>query len=275
MLQSMHRILNQCGIMRIKMLSENDDYHALISRTTEIEINVSFPLEVINGLRKMWADPGVQECFRSANLFQLSSSTEYFYNNFDRIFVKDYVPNEQDILQVRIKTTGIVESIFHVNNLTYKVFDFGGQRSERKKWLQYFDTVDALVFVAACSEYDQYLCEDDTVNRLDESITLFSTMCNSKFFANTAKILLLNKVDIFEKKLKTSPIERLFPGYKGGDDLDSAKDFIRDKFLAVHKDASNKIYLHFTCGTDRNNMQFIINSISDTLLKRNIALSKF
>ncbi len=46
--------------------------------------------------------------------------------------------------------------------------DVGGQRSERRKWIHCFEDVMLLIFLAAVSEYDQVLAEDDTTNRLDE-----------------------------------------------------------------------------------------------------------
>ena len=40
------------------------------------------------------------------------------------------------------------------------MFDVGGQRSERKKWIHCFENVTALLFVVAISGYDQCLVED-------------------------------------------------------------------------------------------------------------------
>lgn len=50
--------------------------------------------------------------------------------------------------------------------LTYKIFDVGGQRSERKKWIHCFENVTALVFLVSLSEYDQMLYEDESVVRV-------------------------------------------------------------------------------------------------------------
>lgn len=44
------------------------------------------------------------------------------------------------------------ETHFRIGELTYKLFDVGGQRSERRKWLNIFDSVTALVFLIAISE---------------------------------------------------------------------------------------------------------------------------
>jgi guanine nucleotide-binding protein subunit alpha len=40
------------------------------------------------------------------------------------------------------------------------MFDVGGQRSERKKWIHCFENVTAILFVVAISGYDQCLVED-------------------------------------------------------------------------------------------------------------------
>jgi len=82
------------------------------------------------------------------------------------LFTKDYLPTDQDILRTRLRTTGISESVFQLGNLTYKMFDVGGQRSERKKWIHVFDNVQVVLFLAAISGYDHALVEDRNGVRL-------------------------------------------------------------------------------------------------------------
>lgn len=43
------------------------------------------------------------------------------------------------------------------------MFDVGGQRSERKKWIHCFEGVTCIIFIAALSAYDMVLVEDDEV----------------------------------------------------------------------------------------------------------------
>ena len=52
-----------------------------------------------------------------------------------------------------------------INLLTsiFRMFDVGGQRSERRKWIHCFGDVKAVLFVAALSAYDMYLFEDPNV----------------------------------------------------------------------------------------------------------------
>lgn len=47
------------------------------------------------------------------------------------------------------------------------MFDVGGQRSERKKWIHCFESVTSIIFCTALSEYDQVLLEErNQVRRL-------------------------------------------------------------------------------------------------------------
>ncbi len=85
-----------------------------------------------------------------------------YYSNIDRLFARDYLPSDQDVLRSRLRTTGITETLFELGQLNYHMFDVGGQRSERKKWVHCFEGVHCLMFVAALSGYDQCLVEDKT-----------------------------------------------------------------------------------------------------------------
>lgn len=76
------------------------------------------------------------------------------------MFKPNFVPTDQDILHARLRTTGISETIFELGSLTYRMFDVGGQRSERKKWIHVFDNVEVVLFLVAISGYDQCLVED-------------------------------------------------------------------------------------------------------------------
>jgi len=44
-----------------------------------------------------------------------------------------------------------------------RIFDIGGQRSERKKWIHCFEGVTAIIFIVALSEYDLCLIEDQEI----------------------------------------------------------------------------------------------------------------
>lgn len=40
------------------------------------------------------------------------------------------------------------------------MFDVGGQRAERKKWIHCFEDVTSIIFVASLNDYDLVMAED-------------------------------------------------------------------------------------------------------------------
>lgn len=52
-------------------------------------------------------------------------------------------------------------------------------------------------------------------NRMQESLILFESVINSRWFLRTSVILFLNKIDVFKMKLTKTPLERYFPEYTG------------------------------------------------------------
>jgi len=61
---------------------------------------------------------------------------------------------------------------YHTNDWyhLYRMFDVGGQRSERKKWIHCFEGVTAIIFIVALSEYDLTLAEDQEMVRQCKTI---------------------------------------------------------------------------------------------------------
>lgn len=93
-----------------------------------------------------------------------------YFNSLDRIFTPGWLPNNQDMLHSRLRTTGITETLFELGQINFRMMDVGGQRSERKKWIHCFEGVQCLLFMVALSGYDQCLVEDQTaVSRPDRS----------------------------------------------------------------------------------------------------------
>merc|ERR1712038_2154980 len=192
------------------------------------------PPEVVQAIENLWKSTGVQQAYQRRNEFQLADSAEYFLKNVTKYTADNFVPSDQDVLRTRIQTTGVVKIEFEYKSLVFHMFDVGGQRSERKKWIHHFDNVDCVLFVVALSEYDQVLVEDPTVNRMQESLNLFNEMVNNSYFSEMPFIVFFNKKDLFEEKIKKKSITLAFPEYRGKngqmhDDEDSS-GFIIDTF---------------------------------------------
>ncbi|XP_026570206.1 guanine nucleotide-binding protein G(o) subunit alpha isoform X2 [Pseudonaja textilis] len=226
--------------------------------------------ELLSAMMRLWSDTGLQECFNRSREYQLNDSAQYYLDCLDRIGAADYQPTEQDILRTRVKTTGIVETHFTFKNLHFRLFDVGGQRSERKKWIHCFEDVTAIIFCVALSGYDQVLHEDETTNRMHESLKLFDSICNNKWFTDTSIILFLNKKDIFEEKIKKSPLIICFPDYTGPSNFPDAVTYIQTQYESKNKSSNKEIYTHITCATDTNNIQFVFDAVTDVIIANNL-----
>jgi guanine nucleotide-binding protein alpha-1 subunit len=94
-----------------------------------------------------------------------------------------------------------------------------------------FKSANIVIYIAALSDYCKLCYEDDKTNRLRESLNVFEEVINNSFFKNTPIILLLNKIDVFDQRLKTKPLKDFFDQYEGGEDTEKAYEFIKKMFL--------------------------------------------
>ena len=177
------------------------------------------------------------------------------------------------------------------------MFDVGGQRGERRKWIQVFDGITAILFMVSSSGFDMQLREDNQTNRLRESLSLFEDVWSSKFLIGSGFILFLNKQDILKEKIERGAnIDRYFPEYKNfvmsakdGDPEDPfirARCFIRELFLDItrkppdHRKFSTGDYIndslqlhkkrecfcHFTTATDTNNIKLVFENVHTMII---------
>ncbi|EEB18668.1 guanine nucleotide-binding protein G alpha subunit, putative [Pediculus humanus corporis] len=271
-IQSLMAIIRAMGQLRIPFAdpSRADSARQFFTLASAAEEGELTP-ELVILMKKLWQDAGVQHCFSRSREYQLNDSAAYYLNSLDKISLPNYVPSQQDVLRTRVKTTGIVETHFTFKNLRFRMFDVGGQRSERKKWIHCFEGVNAIIFCVALSGYDLVLAEDEEMNRMIESMKLFDSICNSKWFVETSIILFLNKKDLFEEKIVRSPLTICFPEYTGNNTYEEAAAYIQMKFENLNRRKDQKeIYTHFTCATDTNNIQFVFDDVTDVIITNNL-----
>ncbi|KAJ3325420.1 Acyl-coenzyme A thioesterase 11 [Boothiomyces sp. JEL0866] len=164
----------------------------------------------------------------------------------------------KDILRVRISTKEISETRYEINGGLI-VYDVGGQRGLRKQWMPFFDMVHTIVFVTDISSYDQTLVENPTANRLKDAIELFGKISNSHLLLHVNIVLLLNKMDLFERKLAHIPVQHYFPSYQDSQEPAKVVKFFEKQFLKQCKRtrADGNVIIHPTKCTDTKSMQIL------------------
>uniref|UniRef100_A0AAY4BG74 Guanine nucleotide-binding protein G(Olf) subunit alpha n=1 Tax=Denticeps clupeoides TaxID=299321 RepID=A0AAY4BG74_9TELE len=229
--------------------------------------------EFFDHAKHLWEDEGVKACFERSNEYQLIDCAQYFLDRIDPVSQHDYTPTDQDLLRCRVLTSGIFETRFQVDKVNFHMFDVGGQRDERRKWIQCFNDVTAIIFVAASSSYNMIL----------------KWSVDVKMFLRTISVILfLNKQDMLAEKILAgkSKLEDYFPEYTRytpppdaagdpGEDpkVTRAKFFIRDEFLRISTASGNDkhyCYPHFTCAVDTENIRRVFNDCRDIIQRMHL-----
>lgn len=182
----------------------------------------------------------------------------------------DFEASLADITHASIRSTGIIETLFTYNNTPFRLIDVGGQRSERRKWLTAMTDVTAVIYLVALNDYDSYLVEDDTTNRMIESLTLFKVLTSSKFLKNKDWILFLNKKDLFKQQIRTTPLTVLFPECPDDakHDYTLGRLFILEQYKTLF--GGRNLVHHFTCAIDPENARRVFHDIRLSLLSRSL-----
>lgn len=210
--------------------------------------------------------------------FYVPDNTAYLIAEASRILSPDYKPTVADVIHARASTTGVHEITFGFRRFGIRLIDVGGQKTERRKWIHCFDSVSAILYVISLSAYDQFLEEDPSVNRMEDSIDLFRAMFYNQFLAKCSFILFLNKKDLFEQKLRYVPLQTFYPAFEDclknmtiEDHYGEAVEFIKKLFLDVKEPESNRhIYTHVTNATDTKNIEFVFGATCDIVLQNNL-----
>ncbi|KAJ4781164.1 Guanine nucleotide-binding protein subunit alpha [Rhynchospora pubera] len=195
-------------------------------------LEVVFPAatrEYAPRVEELWKDPAIQATYRRKDELQmLPSCASYFLEKAGEVCRMDYEPNNADILNAAGLTSsnGVACTDFTFPRLPYDTRaaeDLDQQESSLKyelirihskgldknvKWLDMFEEARIVVFCVATSDYDEFYETPDGVqiNKMLESRDLFEKIITSDTFAETSFLLILNKIDLLEKKIEHSPL---------------------------------------------------------------------
>ncbi|KAF9515823.1 hypothetical protein BS47DRAFT_721362 [Hydnum rufescens UP504] len=141
-------------------------------------------------------------CLELNNFLMARSS---FLSDLDRLALPQWVPTDSDILYARVRTVGVATHHYSISvrnkTRSWRLFDVGGTRGQRKAWLPFFEGTTAVIFLAPVSVFDEFLDEAPETNRMDDCMQLFSDISSSPLLKKTHIVLFLNKSDILRRKL--------------------------------------------------------------------------
>merc|ERR1712151_789779 len=81
----------------------------------------------------IWSLDAIQQIFKERK-FLFPCNMDFFFDKVREIMSEDYNPTQEDLLKLKVRTYGITEHHFDRKNDIICVTDFGGSRTERRKW---------------------------------------------------------------------------------------------------------------------------------------------
>lgn len=232
-------------------------------------------------LEHLWGDKAVQEfvqdscCVDSVEYLEI---IKYIMKTgFERLRKEDFVPTNRDILHARQRTAGISETKFRKDKYDWNLIDVGGQRVERRKWVNLKRNLTAIIFIASLTDYDVISEDNPRKTRMQESIEVWEEVLQGRYVRNIPIILFFNKIDLFKKKIKHCHINKIYKNYKGGTDVERGQKFVMNAYLKKLKDNvqidANNVKHHFICALDTENIQIVFTDIKNHIVKQRLEKS--
>jgi len=215
-----------------------------------------------------------------------------FLDDIERVAASDYLPTDEDVLKARLKTLGVSEHHFVMETQEIRdagfmdemiVYDVGGSRTQRNQWMSYFEDINAIIFLAPLSAFDQRLVEDPRVNRIQDSLNLWKAVSTSTLLKQADFILFLNKCDLLKRKLEAGVrITDYINRFQGDDQtVEGVTQFFRAVFIKAWQRATTglglqpvtgrrALHVHSTSVIDAKGTRGVLLNVQECILRTNL-----
>ncbi|XP_022658775.1 guanine nucleotide-binding protein subunit alpha-11-like isoform X1 [Varroa destructor] len=229
----------------------------VVSSVRASDISTALPMNLVEALRRLWDDPGIKECYKRRIEYGLGEGAQHFVKNITRITTSGYVPSQEDYLCIKTPSKYISEyNMMLDDEFPLRFVDVGEQKSETKKWIHCFEDVGGVIFMVSLSDYDNEA-------KMLESQKLFQLIARSNWFTESHILLLLNKKDVMEEKVKHGmPFSDIYKDFHGvNSDVRSCREYMRRMFAQLEPD--RPVYFFFTNATDTEDIRYVLPTLRE------------
>ncbi|KAJ7581784.1 guanine nucleotide binding protein, alpha subunit [Mycena floridula] len=209
----------------------------------------------------------------------------FFLPDAERITAVEYLPTDVDIIRAPFTTPGLsTHCLAGPGNMfgapfQRRIYDAGGIQSKRV--YPYFDDVNAVVFVASLSSFDELATPDSTMTRLDEDYMQWTSICSNIYWRSdiTQLCVMLDNRDELQAKLDRGvKIRDHVPDY--GDrpnDMENACKYFCDQFKAILKKRDQPhrqrdFYTWSISTVNHSETKLALASLEDALIRTNLVV---
>nr|XP_043630077.1 extra-large guanine nucleotide-binding protein 1-like [Erigeron canadensis] len=180
-------------------------------------------------VEELWKDKAFQATYARRNeLRALPIAADYFLPRAPEILSMTYEPSDMDILYVDgiTSSNGLASMEFSVpstilnsdieateqNNTSPQRYQLirvnSSNLGHNCKYLDMFEDIDLIIYCVDLTSYNEYTINNNLFlkNKMLESKDTFEKIVTHPRFKNKAFLLILNKFDLLENKIKTAPL---------------------------------------------------------------------
>eukprot|EP01080_Neovahlkampfia_damariscottae_P005407 gene5407-9220_t len=276
LLKSTYFCLKSIQKHEMKLSNESNEEFSEIFLKKELHelfIEIIFTRDFLTKLIKLWKDPKMIEIFEKYQDIEFQLPDGYFKiienpnDTFLRFENSNLDINQEDIVYIHRKTVGITKLLFQFETMNIQFFDTGGQLQERLKWKNVIEKHDMrmVIHIISLSEYNQFLYENDKERRFEDSLNLFEKLISNEELKNIPWLIIFNKKDVLEKKVKKFPLKYYFDDFNEQDEgEDDPLNFIIQKYKQKIKLSNYEIKI--VSLLDQNSILEIIKSLEDEII---------
>eukprot|EP00475_Leptophrys_vorax_P020547 TRINITY_DN28141_c0_g1_i1.p1 TRINITY_DN28141_c0_g1~~TRINITY_DN28141_c0_g1_i1.p1 ORF type:complete len:367 (-),score=74.19 TRINITY_DN28141_c0_g1_i1:109-1209(-) len=203
--------------------------------------------DVGKDLETLWADPVFNKLLRMGDPSKMFTpfNLQYFCDKIAEIIDPNYLPSDQDILNVRVRTSGLEARDLEIKGKRFRAILTGGQRNERRKWIHALSDFSAVIYVFSVADYDKVLLEDATRSYVEESLQVLADLFDQSPSVRTVPfVVAMNMQDILEKKSSAEVFKSYFPEFDG-ETVEDVNQFYQKLILTRIGASAQKDMIHF------------------------------
>lgn len=201
-------------------------------------LNPKHASEVAFAITALRENAEFQVALESRDAYQFHDNSKYYIENLDR-FVEQAIhrtaPTNGDVLRTQVTTTGIHKTVLTYGDTQYLLHDFGGERSERKKWIHAFQDVSTVVYPVETTGYRRVLREDRDGDRMHEQFMVWESIVNSFWFKKSNFLVVFTKMDLLDEYLKLDGFRNWWNGEGRAPTVEDYLGHLKAKFLELIK----------------------------------------
>jgi len=219
-------------------------------------------------LRKLYTKKAIapsSHSKRRSRWLRLKENMSYFLDRIEEIMDEEYQLTPRDLIMHKTESLSMARHHGRIEGFNgLHLIDFGDSSPLQirpfvsAKSLRYFENVDAIIFVAALSDY----CVFDAnlgANRLSYSLQMFDALMTLKGFRSTKVFLVMSKFDVLKQRLKSGiSLTEHF-----GDQWDGTNDYKNRKMPLTVSHMTRALDLYVPAEIERLTVRFLVENDHD------------